>query len=550
MKKELFTNLHSFNDLQKEKIIKIACDSYWSTTELNSSAASKNLYKFLKNEDNLLGDKWHKIKFYLSQSQNDNRKFFKMLLDAIEEEISKTNTDIRFETGRIDGSIGTIVATDTLETLRFGWEYGFLLSCTIIGIPVLPLAVGISAVVGLLGGIVHAISYRPTSAEEQNDLFQRLMSIKDEKTKKRVVSAIKLEFKSEESVFADMDTPFVNSLDEKNANSFELIKAYAIAQEGMLTSNNGATLFNVIKNVITKHTDERRQVLPETNLQEQSEPECDGLNITQKAAVIQEIGIAYGNGRLGSSQESKNVINTLKNEKMSTDEKWDEIEKFTSDSTNAHRRLHQIINNEIDLEISKTDIGHRVNKKLIADKGSYYSFFVGKSITNNLDKVSGIATKTCRNVRGGSLLAVPLAPTALIIGGLSGVGHGIFKACTRNPISVAQYQDLFTKLNSIHDAGVKTRIIDTVLKKYNTSWHLSQSHSSFKLINKLSAKRLNCHEKFDYLKEYMTSQSDKYIYNNGKKLFNIIQETVLQETMERLQGQGLSDFHNAVGINI
>ncbi len=488
MRNELLTHGLVLNNQQKQRIIEAAGETYGSTP--NSSNASLNLHRLLKDEKDSLDNKWRGIQFYLNQTQNINRTFYKIIADLIEEEISKTNTDIRFETNRIlspSVHYGAFIGGCTLGGIRVGLAVtGGISSIPFFGeilmLPTFLLSLPIGALIGFGFGLHLALTRTPISVQEQNDLFQRLMSINDEATQKKVVSEIKQKYEREKTCFQSIRSDsLITQLDEKKANPFDLVKEFAIEQNGMLTANNGTRLFKVINEVVTENTSERYQQIPVSNFEEKQDSECDGLNSAQKEAVIQEICFA-GKDYFEESTDEYRLLRELNDEKITNIDKWTKIDTYLSESKNNHQKLYKIIKKEIDLEISKTDIDHAVNKKLI--------------------------------------------------GSFSGLSHGLFNACTRKPIPVAEYQDLFKKLNSIHDAGVKTEIIHTVLTRYNNSWHLSQSNSSIKLVAKLSAKRLNCHEKFDYLKEYMTSRKNTNIYNMGKKLFNIIKEVVIEKTRE------------------
>jgi hypothetical protein len=182
-------------------------------------------------------------------------------------------------------------------------------------------------------------------------------------------------------------------------------------------------------------------------------------------------------------------------------------------------------------ELSKLSYGEALNRKQ-----KYYK------TNQNLEAVltqhfsdSYTASFLARSTGKGAGIGVIFLGAGLPFGVLIGLGHGIFTAITRKPISIADQKDLPAMLKKFANMVVnnKKEIIANIISKYQKACNDSSSNSDSSLyLHSILQVESSLPEKWAAIDSYMlepydrTDPHNKLLNNNGKKMFKIIYDEI------------------------
>lgn len=172
---------------------------------------------------------------------------------------------------------------------------------------------------------------------------------------------------------------------------------------------------------------------------------------------------------------------------------------------------------------------------------SYTSGFLTSSISNHFNKSKSV-TIAMLTIAGNDptfFLSLPFVLLSLVgnlFSPLTGLGHGFFTAATRNLKSKSELEKIPSYLNTFaeaDDANKETtinNIIGQYEQKYAPSW--ANSDSSVELFELLKTNSVSTKEKWAAIDAFMLEPYDRndkdntLLKNNGKKMFNIIYDTI------------------------
>jgi hypothetical protein len=107
--------------------------------------------------------------------------------------------------------------------------------------------------------------------------------------------------------------------------------------------------------------------------------------------------------------------------------------------------------------------------------------------------------------------------------------HGIHRAATRKPLGQEQQTSLIQMLNTRLTDKDKEDLISGIVQRYSRERSFAHSQSSTELFNILKGDT-KIDAKWQKIQQYMRRQdNDGYYYNNGKKLFIIINDMLTQK---------------------
>lgn len=125
-------------------------------------------------------------------------------------------------------------------------------------------------------------------------------------------------------------------------------------------------------------------------------------------------------------------------------------------------------------------------------------------------------------------LLVAAASAAVVSGGLVGGIIGFFKSQTRNPLDIRRQDDLIARLQaaSRFNEYSKQYYLNAIIERYSREkTFLGASEKSLGLLSVLRGK-LSVEEKWQRLEYYMLQRKDGFFQNNGKRLFNIVDDVL------------------------
>lgn len=134
----------------------------------------------------------------------------------------------------------------------------------------------------------------------------------------------------------------------------------------------------------------------------------------------------------------------------------------------------------------------------------------------------------------GSDYVLPLALTVVGLGvtglgmGVASIGgtvHGLFRTSTRRPIGIQKQNKMIERLQllALQPDELKQSVINNIVREYEQHKNKVASTASLTLLNTLKSER-TINEKLIAIENYMLTIKNNIYKNNGKKLFNIIDE--------------------------
>lgn len=213
---------------------------------------------------------------------------------------------------------------------------------------------------------------------------------------------------------------------------------------------------------------------------------------------------------------------------LSLSEKWELLTQYMLNSNNNNRKFYHNIQLMLEEVLSKTNTYVRDKSGRISGKTIHGLFTVGVSAEQGLSCGGSIVVGMVNNFPGiGEALLIPLGIPIVLISTLVGFCVGVNKFATQHFISTDEQKHLFAKTRTIYSHEEKDRIIARVVAEYNDTCRC-MSHSSFNLMEILASRWVSTETKFKRLVEYTTKNIGVITENNGKRLFVIIQNAILQ----------------------
>lgn len=148
----------------------------------------------------------------------------------------------------------------------------------------------------------------------------------------------------------------------------------------------------------------------------------------------------------------------------------------------------------------------------------------------------------CQNSAASFLVGLSMAALAVVtvpVAAIVGTVHGIFRTKTRNPIDIVEQGQLCQKLQTFNKDDVsdeeKNLFFGRIIVAYEDTKTIAGSESSRDLVDILKCDEISVRDKVSAMNVYMLRREGQHLYNNGKRLFNIISDQLKSRPGNLLQ---------------